>query len=151
TGAGALNMKIGGSSPGSGYDQINVSGTATFDGAFRASLINGFGPRGKQVFNAITFGSSSGDFATVNLPQVSGSPAFVTQTTPTAFNLIAATTAPDLAVTAITFSPTTGTDGQNVTVNYTVGNQGTVTATGTWVDSVYLSTNGTLRPDSLLL
>src|SRR5262249_2660627 len=60
-----------------------------------------------------------------------------------------ATSAPNLAVTNVSFTPAGGTDGQNLTVNYTVTNQGTVPATGTWVDSVYLSADGTLRPDSL--
>src|SRR5262249_38050932 len=118
TAAGALNLKIGGGTPGSGYDQLKVSGTAAFDGTLTVSLSNGFGPRAGQVFNIITFAASSGSFATVNLPQLGGAPAFITQTTATGFNLIGATTAPNLAVTDVTFTPSTGTDGQNITVNY---------------------------------
>jgi RHS repeat-associated protein len=151
TAAGALIMKVGGSAPGSGYDQLNVSGTATFDGTLNVSLTNGFGPSGGEVFNLIPFTGSTGSFATINLPQLGGAPAFVTQTTPTSFNLIGATTAPNLAVTNVSFTPASGADGQDITVNYSVTNQGTVTAMGSWVDSVYLSSDSTLPPDSLLI
>jgi RHS repeat-associated protein len=151
TAAGALNLKVGGSNSGSGYDQIHVGGTATLDGTLNVSLINGFGASGGQVFNLINFAGSNGGFATVNLPQLSGMPAFITQTTATSFNLIGATTAPDLAVTAVSFTPSSATDGQNLTVNYTITNQGTVTATGSWVDSVYLSPDRRLHPESILL
>jgi RHS repeat-associated protein len=151
TAAGALNVKVGGSTAGTGYDQLNVSGMAVFAGTLNVSLINGFGPSGGQVFNVITFASSSGSFGTLNLPQSSGSPALGTQTTATSFSLVGAATTPNLAVTTVTFTPAAGTVGQNMTVNYTVQNKGTAAATGSWVDSVYLSADGTLRPDSLLI
>ncbi len=54
-------------------------------------------------------------------------------------------------VSNVTFTPTQGVPGQNIAVNYQVNNQGTVSAGGSWTDSVYLSTDGTLSPDDLLL
>ena len=59
---------------------------------------------------------------------------------PTSLNLVGATTAPDLAVSDITFTPANALLGQNVTVTYTDTNLGTVpTTAGSWTDSVYLS------------
>jgi RHS repeat-associated protein len=148
---GTLDTEVGGTTPGTGYSQFAVSGTATLGGTLNVTLVNGFGPSSGQVFQIITFASASGSFATVNIPQVSGSPAFVTQSTPTSFNLVEATSAPDLTPTSVTFSPTTGVAGENITVNFTVANQGTVAATGSWEDSVYLSTTSTLSASALLL
>jgi Lipase/Calx-beta domain/CARDB/Domain of unknown function (DUF4114)/RTX calcium-binding nonapeptide repeat (4 copies) len=47
----------------------------------------------------------------------------------------------DLAVTKIEI-PTKGNPGQKTTISYTVTNQGTGQATGTWEDTIYLSKDG---------
>ena len=65
-----LWIEIGGLTPGpgtptdNGYDQINVTGTATLDGTLQIELINGFSPSLGQNFEIMTFGSVVGDFAT---------------------------------------------------------------------------------------
>jgi RHS repeat-associated protein len=150
TSAGILNAEVGGSRPGVDYDQLAITGTATLGGTLNVTLINGFGPTPMQVFQIVTFASSSGSFATVNIPAINGSPAFVTQPTPSSFNLVGATSAADLRPVNINFTPASGTAGQNMTVNYTVNNDGTVAATGSWTDSIYLSTDGSLNANALL-
>jgi YD repeat-containing protein len=153
TAAGSLALKIGGTTPGSQYDQIQVGGLAALGGTLDASLLGGFGPTALQVFNIITYAGSNGGFATVNLPLIGGVPAFLTQSTATSYNLVGKTTAADLAVdpASITITPAPAMTGQNVTIAFTVDNLGTVTATGSWVDSVYLTFGTTLRANDLLI
>jgi RHS repeat-associated protein len=152
TAAGALSLKVGGTTAGSQFDQVNISGTATLNGALNAALVNGFAPSVGESFTALNFASSSGTFATFNPPLIDGQPAFVTSSTPTSLNLVGATTPPDLAVSAITL-PAQGTTGQDVTVSYTVTDLsiGPVAAATTWTDSVYLSAEPTLSTDAVLL
>ncbi len=151
TAAGTLALKVGGATAGSQFDQVNVSGTATFDGTLNVTLLNGFAPDLEQTFDVLNFGASAGSFAVFNSPRINGAPAFVTSFTPARLDLVGATSAADLAVGDISLTPTTGTTGQDLTVNYTVNNPGTVTATGSWTDSVYLSTDTTLSADDILL
>ncbi len=58
-----LNIELaGGTTPGTDYDQIAVSGTATLGGTLAVTAINSFVPANGDVFHVLTFGSSSGDF-----------------------------------------------------------------------------------------
>src|SRR5205807_1600077 len=59
-------------------------------------------------------------------------------------------TAPDLVPT-IRSAPATATSGTSVLVEWRVTNTGTDTATGTWSDRVYLSTNATYEAGDTLL
>jgi hypothetical protein len=66
TAAGVLDIAIGGSSAGSGLDQLTLGGTATLGGALNVSLMNSFEPALGQTFQVLTFGARSGDFASEN-------------------------------------------------------------------------------------
>ena len=100
----------------------------------------------------MNFASSSGSFATFNSPQINNNPAFATNATPTSFDLIGTTNAPDLAVSNIVFTPANPLLNQNVTVTFTVTNLGTVATTvGSWDDSVYLSTEAVVDGNAVLL
>jgi hypothetical protein len=66
TSAGVLSLKIGGYNPGTDFDQLNVSGTATLDGTVNISLLNGFTPTDGDGFQILTFAAVTGDFATYN-------------------------------------------------------------------------------------
>ncbi|MCM0593810.1 MAG: CARDB domain-containing protein [Gloeotrichia echinulata DEX184] len=55
---------------------------------------------------------------------------------------------PDLTVTAAS-APATAVLGEGISVNWTVKNQGTLAAAGTWYDSVYLSDDTTLDASDL--
>lgn len=65
--AGSLLIEIQGSLPGTGYDQIQVTGNASLDGSLDVS-ISGIIPAPGQAFTAISAASFSGAFASVVLP-----------------------------------------------------------------------------------
>lgn len=68
---GQLNIELGGPTPGSGYDQLLVSGPVTLDGFLIVSLINGFPPAAGQTFDILDWGSVSGAFQSISLPSLS--------------------------------------------------------------------------------
>ncbi len=70
--SGTLLMEIGGTSPGSGYDQVLASGALTLDGTLEVSLLNGFAPTSGQSFNLFDWTSVSGAFDTLTLPALAG-------------------------------------------------------------------------------
>ncbi|MEZ6119780.1 MAG: hypothetical protein R3C28_24875 [Pirellulaceae bacterium] len=67
---GSLQIEIGGTTPGpgsenvdDGYDQINVTTSATLDGTLDIDLINDFTPSVGDTFDILTFGSVTGKFS----------------------------------------------------------------------------------------
>ena len=66
TATGVLDIEVGGTTPVTQYDQLNISGPVKLDGTLNISLINGFGATQGQSFRVITFGSRNGTFATFN-------------------------------------------------------------------------------------
>lgn len=90
---GTLDEEVGGAGPGSGYDQLNVNGTATLAGNLNVSLINGFVPPADSNCQILTFASLGGDFASKN----GLAPYFVPIYNPT--NLTLAANGPVLIVT----------------------------------------------------
>lgn len=73
---GALNIELGGTTAGSGYDQINHvlgSGAALLGGELDISLVGGFIPNVGDAFQILTAtGGLSGAFATTVLPTLTG-------------------------------------------------------------------------------
>jgi len=68
--AGAFNVEIGGTAPGSQFDRVDVSGTgrvATLGGTLNVSLINSFTPAIGDSFTIMTYPSHTGTF-TPNMP-----------------------------------------------------------------------------------
>ena len=66
TGSGKLTIELAGATtPGTDYDQVQVSGLATLGGTLELKELNGFQPTAGQVFDILTYGSRSGSFATV--------------------------------------------------------------------------------------
>jgi hypothetical protein len=66
TPAGVLNIEIGGPTPGTEFDRLNIVGTggnAVLDGTLSISLIDGFTPILDDSFEIMTFHSVAGDFA----------------------------------------------------------------------------------------
>ncbi len=61
--AASLAAEIGGNAAGAEYDQINIAGRASPDGALDVVLIDGFLPEPNDVFQIITCGSRGGEFA----------------------------------------------------------------------------------------
>jgi fibronectin-binding autotransporter adhesin len=69
TAAGVLNVEIGGSLPGTQFDQLVIAGQATLDGTLNVGLINSFSPAPGDSFKILTFAGSTGGFATANIDQ----------------------------------------------------------------------------------
>lgn len=68
----ALIMELGGTTPGSGYDQLLSNGALQFDGTLMLSLINGFIPAAGQSFNLFDWVTAGGTFDSLQLPTVPG-------------------------------------------------------------------------------
>jgi hypothetical protein len=147
---GVLNIEIGGTTAGSQYDQLSISGLATLAGTLNIRLINGFGPIQGQSFTAMSFGSHSGSFATINGLKTGSFTLFNANLGATDLFLNAAGTASDLAFDSMTI-PASGTSGQNATVQYTVRNRSIAPALGDWFDSVFLTAGPTFDPNAQLL
>jgi hypothetical protein len=60
---GRLNIKIGDPSLGAGFDQLNISGTATLDGTLAITRLNNFTPPPMSSFQIMTFAFSSSEFS----------------------------------------------------------------------------------------
>jgi hypothetical protein len=63
-----LNIELGGPGQGTGYDWINVLGTAQLAGTLNVTSYNGFTPPAGSSYNVMQFASKTGNFATLNLP-----------------------------------------------------------------------------------
>jgi T5SS/PEP-CTERM-associated repeat protein len=64
--------EIGGADPGTGYDQITATGTASFGGNLTVRLINGFTPTVGQTFRIVNAASASGAFDSISEPSQAG-------------------------------------------------------------------------------
>jgi len=64
---GTLNIELGGTVAGTGYDQLAVGGVASLGGTLNVSLINGFNPASGE-FVIVQGGAISGAFVGTNLP-----------------------------------------------------------------------------------
>ncbi len=68
TSNGVLFVELAGLTPGSEFDRLAVSGTATLDGTLLTTLTNGFYPPTNAAFTFLTAGTRSGNFATFAYP-----------------------------------------------------------------------------------
>ena len=69
-GDGSLDIQIGGTTAGTQFDQLAVTGAATLGGALDVGLINGFTPQKGNQFPIITYGSQSGQFTRIQRPDL---------------------------------------------------------------------------------
>ncbi len=65
---GVLDIEIGGPTPGTDFDQLSVTGTATLGGTLRVTLTDGFEPADGDRFLIIPAASVSGSFDALDLP-----------------------------------------------------------------------------------
>ncbi len=65
---GTLDMDLGGTSAGSGYDQVAVTGTANLGGTLNVDLISNFLPAAGNSFPLLTAASVSGQFSSITVP-----------------------------------------------------------------------------------
>ncbi len=70
---GKLTIELAGTTPGNGFDQLLVNGTATLGGTLDVDLLNGFVPEAGDSFEFLrAFGGISGTFANTLFPTVPG-------------------------------------------------------------------------------
>jgi hypothetical protein len=67
TASGRLEIEIGGLTPITEFDQLQVTGAATLQGNIDVALINGFVPSVGDTFDVVTFASRLGGAPTVNI------------------------------------------------------------------------------------
>ena len=72
--AGTLQIELGGTTPGSGFDQLLVTGGMSLAGTLNVSLTNGFLPKKNDSFDILDWGSAglTGTFTTVHTPNMNG-------------------------------------------------------------------------------
>jgi len=66
------NIKLAGTTPGSQYDQVQVTGSASLAGTLAVTLIGGFTPQAGETFDILTGSTPSGNFDTLELPSLTG-------------------------------------------------------------------------------
>jgi RHS repeat-associated protein len=151
TATGTMSVKLGGTAPGTQYDQVNVTGPANLDGTLDINLVNGFGPSAGQTFQVLSFADSLGSFATINGLAPNNQATLQTISNPTNFTLKAIATAPNLVPVEVTVPSGTVVPGQPITIGYTITNQGGTGLSGNWVDSVFLSSTPSLDASALFI
>lgn len=72
TSTSTLLIEVGGTTVGSGYDQLQDAGLLTLGGTLQVSLINGFTPAAGQSFDIANWSTLSGTFSSLNLPTLAG-------------------------------------------------------------------------------
>ena len=70
--SGTLEVDIDGTTPGTQFDVLDVSGSASLDGTLKVVQGGGFDPGVSDVFAFMTSGSRSGTFATLDAPALGG-------------------------------------------------------------------------------
>ena len=69
---GSFNFELNGTTAGTGYDRLNVSGPLALSGALVVLDTTAFTPSVGDRFAVMTFGSRTGNFSSVTLPTVTG-------------------------------------------------------------------------------
>jgi hypothetical protein len=67
-----LIMELGGTTAGSGYDEIQDAALLTLGGTLQVSLVSGFTPATGNSFDLFNWSSLTGTFSTLDLPALSG-------------------------------------------------------------------------------
>ena len=65
-----LILEVAGTQPSSGYDQLDISGLATLNGALDVTYLNGFSPSAGENFDLFN-GRTTGSFSSISLPVLS--------------------------------------------------------------------------------
>jgi T5SS/PEP-CTERM-associated repeat protein len=72
TAAGKLQIDLAGTTPGTQYDQLLVSGAVSLAGTLEVMLSSGFIPAENNAFDILDFASLTGTFTTLSLPALPG-------------------------------------------------------------------------------
>lgn len=147
TASGILNIQLAGTTPVTLYDQLNVTGTASLNGTLDVTLIGGFTPANNNTFDVLTYASSSGAFATQNLPTFPSGGSLTSSQQPTQFRLTALVTQADVTAAQTNTGP--ALHGQDQTFSINVTNNGPnatggVTLTDTMSGGALVSATSTI-------
>ena len=147
----SITIGIGGASSGNQYGQLAITGAATLAGSVNASLASGFSPSVGTSFPIVTYASETGGNSLTFTGLSSGATSVLQPVIgPTSIALNTAASTANLVVQPFSVA-VNAVAGQELTVTYQVDNESNNAATGTWTDSVYLSTQMTLNSSSVLL
>ena len=143
TSDGTLNFSVA-ALPGARAPSFTVTGTTSLAGHLTAGLSNGFGSSG-DAYTAASFATA----ATGGFSSIAAGPAFTAQVNPTNI-ILTGSGAANLEASTIS-APPNFTPGETDTITWQVSNIASVDAIGSWVDSVYLTRDGTISSSAILL
>ena len=136
---------------GNEYGQLAITGSATLAGSVNATTASGFTPTAGDSFPIVTYASETGgsslSFTGVNSGALSDLPA---RRRPDQHRRSAPSPARPISSCSRSRSRPTPWSGRTSRSTYQVDNESSNAATGTWTDSVYLSTQPTLNSSSRL-
>ncbi len=139
-------MQLGGPPSSGQFGQVAVTGSATLAGTLQSELVGGYVPQAGDSFQVMSLRQRVRQLRGHRQPPLPRrQPLWDPVTNPTNITFTAATSVAELNMTSVNASPNPVQTGQNLTVNYTVQNNGNATAVSSWVDSVFLSTSGTIE------
>ena len=152
--SGTLNLDASANPGQSGAPTLTVAGPVQLGGKLTATTSGGFAAATGTAYTAATFPSSSGTFADTT----GVGPLFTASVGPTTITLNGQGSpgtggggAPALSASAVS-GPASAAVGDVLSIPFTVANAaGAATATGSWIDSVYLSADGTLDATDTLI
>jgi hypothetical protein len=122
-GTGTLNIDLAGTTAGTGYDQLNISGSATLAGTLNINLAPGYIPNVGDSFTILTFASSTGGFSTINgLLFDMNTRRFNVQYNSTNVTLTVVSDSSALAPTVTSRTPTSGSTAGGTSVSITGAN-----------------------------
>lgn len=131
--------------------RLQISGAATLGGFANLVFDDPFAPAAGNGFVLADYQSATGNFKEGNGFFLGRQKSLEAVTDTNSFRVNSLIDAADLTTTAVTH-PASGTAGSLVTVNYTVQNTGTFSINAPeWVDSIFLSRDGTLDSSDLLI
>ena len=134
TAAGALDIDIGGTAAGTQYDQLDVSGPATADGALVPDLIGGFTPTQGQTFTVVNASPLSGTFLPIDQSAITGAVGFQPNDSGTSLGLVAAKSSTTTLTSSVNPSSFSQSGTFMATVTATPPNTGTPIGTVTFYD-----------------
>lgn len=153
TATGKLTVQLGGSSESGQYGRLRSDTAAALGGRFNVELTNGFGPASGQIFEVMTFPDHTGNFSDYGGLRLGRFPLFKANLVAQKLTLEAVSNSSDLAFETfdLTAFPASVKSGQNVELKYSVKNLSDLPAVGDWIDSLYLSSDGTLDASDVVL
>jgi protocatechuate 3,4-dioxygenase beta subunit len=146
-----LDVQLGGNPASGQFGQLAATAAASLDGTLQADIVGNYQPRIADQFTVLTYPSEAGNFAAFKLPATAALTFLATMNTDNVV-LSAIVAKSDLALASIDMvTPESATAGENMSVTYTVINNGGATPVSSWTDSAYLTTGTTLDASAVLI